>query len=60
MDHTQDNSNLKFGILSRFSLNRPITVLMTLLAMLVVGYIAYNQIAVELMPAGFTPPFLGV
>ncbi len=60
MNNNQDNTNHKFGLLSRFSLNRPITVLMTLLALLVVGYIAYNQIAVELMPAGFTPPFLGV
>jgi HAE1 family hydrophobic/amphiphilic exporter-1 len=33
---------------------------MSLLALLVVGYIAFTQIAVELFPAGFTPPFLGV
>ena len=58
--NNRDTSEEKFGLLARFSLNRPITVLMTLLALLVVGYIAYNQIAVELMPAGFTPPFLGV
>lgn len=48
------------GLLPKISLGRPVTVLMTLLALLVVGFIAYQQIAVELMPAGFTPPFLGV
>jgi HAE1 family hydrophobic/amphiphilic exporter-1 len=47
-------------LLPNFSINRPVTVLMTLLALLVVGYIAFTQIAVELMPAGFSPPFLGV
>ncbi len=46
--------------LPELALKRPVTVLMTFLAMLVVGFIAYNQISVELMPAGFTPPFLGV
>ncbi|MEJ2052783.1 MAG: efflux RND transporter permease subunit [Calditrichaceae bacterium] len=60
MNNKQNTPEEKFGFLSRFSLNRPVTVLMTLLALLVVGYIAYNQIAVELMPAGFTPPFLGI
>lgn len=48
------------ALLPRLALNRPITVLMTLLALLVVGFIAYTQISVELMPAGFSPPFLGV
>jgi HAE1 family hydrophobic/amphiphilic exporter-1 len=59
MSTQNDDINGKVSILSKLSLNRPITVLMTLLALLVVGYIAYSQIAVELMPAGFTPPFLG-
>jgi len=48
------------GLLPNFSIRRPVTVLMTLLALLVVGYISFTQIAVELMPAGFSPPFLGV
>jgi len=47
-------------LLPNFSINRPVTVLMSLLALLVVGYIAYTQIAVELMPQGFSPPWLGV
>ena len=50
----------KESLLPKLSVNRPVTVIMTLLALLVVGYIAFTQIAVELMPAGFTPPFLGV
>ena len=33
---------------------------MALVALLVVGYISYDQISVELMPAGFTPPRLGI
>ena len=64
-----DNSNpdkkdreqqAKISFMPRLAIFRPVTVLMSLLAMLVVGYIAYTQISVELMPAGFTPPFLGV
>ncbi|MCD6376480.1 MAG: efflux RND transporter permease subunit [Caldisericaceae bacterium] len=50
----------KIGLLPYLALHRPVTVVMTLLALLVVGFIAYTQIPVELMPAGFTPPFLGV
>ncbi|MBN2709993.1 MAG: efflux RND transporter permease subunit [Calditrichaceae bacterium] len=46
--------------LPKFALMRPVTVLMSLVALLVVGFIAYKQIAVELMPAGYTPPFLGI
>jgi HAE1 family hydrophobic/amphiphilic exporter-1 len=30
------------------------------MALLVIGYIAFTQIAVELFPEGFSPPFLGV
>jgi len=50
----------KEGLLPKFSVNRPVTVVMTLVALLVIGYIAFSQIAVDLMPAGFTPPFLAV
>ncbi|MBD3289548.1 hypothetical protein GF337_12155, partial [candidate division KSB1 bacterium] len=51
---------VKESLLPRLSLNRPVTVIMSLLALLVVGYIAFTQISVELFPAGFSPPFLGV
>ncbi len=63
MDNTTNNTQEqqeKISLLPRLALFRPVSVLMSLLALLVVGYIAYTQIAVELMPAGFTPPFLGV
>ncbi|MFC2088607.1 efflux RND transporter permease subunit [Calditrichota bacterium] len=53
-------SEKKPSLLPSFALNRPVTVIMSLLALMVVGYIAFTQISVELMPAGFTPPFLGV
>ena len=33
---------------------------MTLLAVLVVGFISFTQIPVELLPQGFIPQFLGV
>ncbi len=50
----------KISLFPRLALTRPVTVLMSLSALLVIGVIAYLQIPVELMPAGFTPPFLGV
>ena len=51
---------MKESLLPRFSVHRPVTVVMTLFAILVVGYIAYTQIATELFPKGFVPPYLGV
>jgi HAE1 family hydrophobic/amphiphilic exporter-1 len=61
-ENNNQKSNLlsRAGILPNFALNRPVTVLMVLLALLVVGYIAFTQIPVDLMPAGFTDPFLGI
>ncbi|MFQ5629104.1 MAG: efflux RND transporter permease subunit [bacterium] len=50
----------KNSLLPRLSVNRPVTVIMIFTALLVVGYIAFTQISVELMPAGFAPRFLGV
>jgi len=50
----------KYSLLPNFAIHRPITVLVSLTALLVVGYIAFTQIGVELFPAGFSPPFLGV
>ncbi len=43
-----------------FSLRRPVTVTMALAALLVLGVIARLGIPVELIPSGFTPPFLYV
>ncbi|OQY27991.1 MAG: hypothetical protein B6244_08585 [Candidatus Cloacimonetes bacterium 4572_55] len=50
----------KTSIFPRFALNRPITVFMAILGLLVIGAIAFSRIPVELMPEGFIPPFLGV
>ena len=44
--------------LPRFSVNRPVTVVMSLVALLVVGYIAYTRIPLTLFPAGFDYPRL--
>ncbi|MFQ5652468.1 MAG: efflux RND transporter permease subunit [bacterium] len=53
-------SHQKESFLPKLSVNRPVTVIMSLIALLVIGFIAFTQISVDLMPAGFTPPFLGV
>ena len=46
--------------LPRFSVNRPITVVMSLISLLVVGYIAYTRIPLTLLPDGFNWPQLFV
>ena len=46
--------------LPSFSVNRPVPVVMSLLALLVVGYIAYSRITLTLLPEGFEWPRLFV
>ncbi|GAB4177960.1 MAG: efflux RND transporter permease subunit [Calditrichia bacterium] len=46
--------------IAEFAINRPVTISMVLLALLMIGFISYNQIPVEMMPTGFNPPFMGV
>ncbi len=46
--------------LPRFSVDRPVTVVMSLIALLVVGYIAYTRIPLTLFPDGFDYPRLFV
>lgn len=48
------------SLLPRFSVNRPVTVVVIFIALLVVGYIAYTKIPLEMMPTGFNPPFMVV
>ena len=48
------------GKLSRFSLDRRITVLVLFLTMLVVGSVAALRIPIELFPSGYDDPFLSV
>jgi len=50
----------KNSFLPNLSVTRPVTVVMALTAILVVGIIIYFRITVELFPPGFTPPFLQV
>ncbi len=51
---------LQESMLPRFSISRPVTVSMLLLAILVVGFISYKRIQMDLFPQGFSPPFLGI
>ena len=53
-------SQQKPQLIPRISVNRPVTVAMCLLALLVIGAVAYSRIGVQLFPSGFTPRFLWV
>ncbi len=46
--------------LAQLSVKRPVTVTMLLIAMLVVGFVAYFDVPQELFPKGFVFPALGV
>lgn len=48
------------SFLPSLAVRRPVTIIVTLLAIVVVGAIAYQKVMIELLPQGFTPPFLGV
>jgi HAE1 family hydrophobic/amphiphilic exporter-1 len=48
------------GGLSAFSLNRRVTVLVLFLTTIVVGAVAATRIPVELIPSGFSEPFLSI
>lgn len=55
--------NLETGpatMLPRFALNRPVTVSMILLAILVLGAISWVKIPVQLMPSGYDYPYIWV
>jgi len=51
---------IKERFIAKFSLNRPVTVTMILVAVLVIGFVSYSKIKLDLLPSGFNPPFLGV
>ncbi|MBT3221707.1 MAG: efflux RND transporter permease subunit, partial [Proteobacteria bacterium] len=46
--------------LPRLALDRPVTVLMGFLALLVIGFIAWSRIPLQMMPSGFEPNYLWV
>jgi HAE1 family hydrophobic/amphiphilic exporter-1 len=50
----------KSSLLPKFAIDRPVTISVTLLAILVIGFIAFKQIPIELLPTGFRAPYLGV
>jgi len=50
----------KPSFLPNLSVQRPVTIVVSLLAIIVLGLIAYKNIPIELLPSGFNPPFLGV
>ena len=52
------NRESQSSLLPRISVNRPVTVTMCLVALLVVGIVAYFRVPVKLFPSGFTPAFL--
>ncbi len=52
------NGNERESFLAGISLNRPVTVFMVLLSLLVVGVIAYVKIPILLQPEGRSRPFL--
>ncbi len=55
-----DNYKIRERLIPKFSLNRPVTVTMILVAVLVIGFVSYSKIKLDLLPSGFNPPFLGV
>jgi len=50
----------KTSFLPNLAIRKPVTIIMMLTAILVIGIIAYMRITVELFPPGFSPPFLHV
>ncbi len=48
----------RHGLLPRISVTRPVTVVVLLAAILVVGFIAYTRIRIQLFPSGFDNPWL--
>jgi len=51
---------LKERLLPKFSIHRPVTVIMILCSILLIGTIAYFKIKIDLFPSGMNNPYLGV
>jgi HAE1 family hydrophobic/amphiphilic exporter-1 len=54
------NDKLRDTGLVHLSLVRPVTMMMLLLSSIVIGIVALVNIPIELIPAGFSPPFMQV
>ncbi len=48
------------SLLPSFSVRKPVSVVMILSAILVIGYIAYTKVKLDLFPSGMNPPFMGI
>ncbi len=46
--------------LTQWVLRHPVTVIMTFVALITLGILAYMKIPLQFMPRGFNPPFMGV
>jgi len=55
-----DEKETKYGLLPSLSVNRPVTILMGLLTVLVLGAIAYFKIPIELIPSGLEQKRLNI
>jgi HAE1 family hydrophobic/amphiphilic exporter-1 len=53
-------SEIRDNSIVHLSLVRPVTMLMVLLSFIVIGVVALVNIPVELIPSGFSPPFMQV
>lgn len=57
---SKDNLKNRSSFLPALAVRRPVTIVVIFMAVLVVGFIAFKQIPIELLPGGFRAPFLGV
>lgn len=48
------------SLLPRLSVRRPITVFVIFLALIVIGFIVYSKIPLEMLPSGYDPPGMSV
>ncbi len=60
MEERDTHRFVRDNAIVRTSLMRPITMLMTLLSAIVIGIVALINIPLELIPSGFSPPFMQV
>lgn len=57
-DRSRNDDRTTGAFLPRLSVDRPVTVLMILAALLLLGTVAFLKLPVQLMPSGFDPAFM--
>src|SRR5688572_7508427 len=55
-----ESNDMRQSRLAELSVKKPVTMTMLFCAILAVGALAYTRIPIQLLPGGFTPPFLFV